>query len=251
MSDHSAEIELLDYESQILFLNEDSMDFILSHIDCFVSQSRGNESVYDVFVFPYASLDVHDDDVWDKFGQAIGNLQSLESLNIFAPNHDDDEVVSNHHWEILARILSHVRQRIKLSIIPGVINSLAWRAEDSRSLARVIHGHPTITRFEDSGMLPYESLDVLYSALATLPALESLSLSKGKVSTRMEDESALVNPKILTELLRVPTLRFVDFHCFYFTRDLCQATTNALMEGAAFTTLKFWNCSFLLKNVLK
>jgi hypothetical protein len=245
MSDHSAEIELLGDGYQNLFLNEDSMDLILSHIDCFVSQSRGNESVEEVYVHPYASFDGHDDDVWEKFGQAIGNLQKLENLHIRTPDdHDDDEVVAILNWEILARILSHVRQRITLSIFPRVINSLTWRAEDSRSLARVIHGHPTITGFKDNGELPYESLDTLYSALATLPALEDIRLSKCKPSTRPEDESTLVNPKILTELLRVPTLRFVDFHCFYFTRDLCQATANALMEGMAVTNLEFWNCSF-------
>jgi hypothetical protein len=241
MSDHSAEIELIGDEYQYLFLNEDSMNLILDHIDCFVSQSRGNESVVEVYVYPYASFDSHDDDVWDKFGQAIGNLQKLENLNIRTPeeDHDDDEVVPILNWEILSRIMSQVRQKIAL-----VITESVWHAEDVRSLAQAIHGHPTITSFEDYGMLPYESLDTLYSALTTLPALEEIRFSKCKVSKRPEDESALVNPEILTELLLVPTLRFVDFHCFYFTRALCQATANAFIGGTAFTNLEFWNCSF-------
>jgi hypothetical protein len=53
----------------------------------------------------------------------------------------------------------------------------------------------------------------------------------------------LAHPKSLTELLRVPTLRFVWFDRFFFTRALCRAAANALMEGTAVTKLKFKNCS--------
>jgi hypothetical protein len=87
-------------------------------------------------------------------------------------------------------------------------------------------------------------LDALYSALATLPALESIKLEVCQRHTRPEDESALAHPESLTELLRVPSLRSVFFEYFYFTRALCQATANALMEGTAITNLKFRGCSF-------
>jgi hypothetical protein len=119
----------------------------------------------------------------------------------------------------------------------------AWRAQESRSFARAIHGHPTITRFEGGEGIPYEASDALYSALATLPALESIQLSNHGLRTR-EDESALANPESLTELLRVPSLRSVCFEHFYFTRALCQATANALMEGTVITKLEFLDCSF-------
>jgi hypothetical protein len=63
-------------EPSRLNLNEDSLPWILNHIDCFISQSRGNKSVEHVFLYPY-SVDGHDDDceVLDKVGQAIGNTQ--------------------------------------------------------------------------------------------------------------------------------------------------------------------------------
>jgi hypothetical protein len=51
-------------------------------------------------------------------------------------------------------------------------------------------------------------------------------------------------PESLTELLRVPSLRSVCFCDFHFTRALCQATANALMEGKAVTNLEFAWCSF-------
>jgi hypothetical protein len=85
-------------------------------------------------------------------------------------------------------------------------------------------------------------LDTFFSALATLPALESVWLHTPEV--RQADESTLAYPENLTELLRVPSLRSVHFRGFSFTPDLCQATANALMEGTAITCLQFGYRSF-------
>jgi hypothetical protein len=57
-----------------VYLAENSIPLILNHIDCFVSQCRGNESIHTVNIYPHA-LNGHSDDAWDKFGQAIGNLR--------------------------------------------------------------------------------------------------------------------------------------------------------------------------------
>jgi hypothetical protein len=225
-----------------LNLNYNSVTWILNHIDCFVSQSRGNESVNTVSLNPCA-FDGRDDEVWDKVGRAIGNLQSLDEVSIRMSDrdadYDDDEAVPILEWETLARILSHVRQSIKLTVEYWS----AWREEDLRSFARAIRGHPTITRFaqayEDDRDLPYECMDTVYSALATLPALESVRLS-----TPPEDGITLANPESLTELLRIPSLRSVCFGDFYFTSALCQATANALTEGTAITSIEFNGCSF-------
>jgi hypothetical protein len=114
----------------------------------------------------------------------------------------------------------------------------AWSVEDSRSLARVIRGHPTIS----SIYFPYE--DTLYSALATLPALESITLSNYVLHARPEDESALADSESLGRLLRVASLLSVSFCRFYFTRALCQATANAFMDGTAIASVEFTECSF-------
>jgi hypothetical protein len=229
-----------------LELDEDSIPWILKHIDNFVSQSRGNESIGALYLWPH-DINGHDDEVWDKVGQAIGNLQALERLHICNSHYpDDDEEVPIPDWEKLALILSHVRQKITLVVTPGYDededHGSAWRAEESRSFARAIHGHPTITRFEGGEDFPYETMDSLYSALATLPALKSIRLGTPKV--RQADETNLANPESLTELLRVPSLRCVWFDGFSFTRALCQATANALMKDTAITKLQFWDCSF-------
>jgi hypothetical protein len=154
------------------FLNLDrgSTVWILKHIDYFGSQSRINQSIESVNICLHAFYG-RDDDDWDKLGQAIGNLQSLEKLFITTPGYTH-AVITFPDWEIraLARILSHVRQKITLTV---ECHYTKWLAEKSRSFARAIQGHPTITRFEDGKSFPYEALDSIYSALATLPALES------------------------------------------------------------------------------
>jgi hypothetical protein len=224
-----------------LLLDENSIPWILDHIDCFVSQSRGSESrVRQVFLFPHA-FHGHDDDIWDKVGQGIGNLQTLGCLII--SNHkyrDDNDEVPIPSWDILARILSHVRQKVKLVLSKSDLRAV----EEVQALARAIRGHPTITSFEGGEDFPYESLDALYSALVTLPALELVKLSFSRRKLRPEDESTMAHHDSLTELLRVPSLRSVRFDRFSFTPDLCQATANALMEGTSITSLDFCVCSF-------
>jgi hypothetical protein len=224
---------------------DDSRSWMLNHIDCFVSQSRGNKIVQHVSV--NASFDGYGDDVWEKVGQAIGNLQALETLHI--SNHDyDDELDSDEDddededspidWELVARILRHVRQ----SVAVDIENERLRTIEEVQPFARAIYGHPTITGFRDTGMFPYESLGTLFSTLTTLPALESVMFGAPEVN--QADESTLANPGSLTELLRVPTLRSVHFHHFSFTPALFRATANALVEGTAVTKLEFISCSF-------
>jgi hypothetical protein len=148
---------------------------------------------------------------------------------------DNDEVVPPVRipgWEILARILRHVRQSVTLVIYDKRLRTI----EEVQPFARAIRGHPSITGLHDRGRFPYESLDTLFSTLTTLPALESVWLGAPKV--RQADESTLAYPESLTELLRVPSLRSVRFHRFSFTPALCHATANALMEGMAITKLE-------------
>jgi hypothetical protein len=107
--------------------------------------------------------------------------------------HEDEDGLPD--WETLAHILSHVRQKIEVG----------WDTRESRLFAQAIRGHPTIARFDESrGGFPNECLDTLDSALATLPALESIILCK-----QQDDESTMAHSESLTELLRVPSLRSV------------------------------------------
>jgi hypothetical protein len=126
-----------------LDLDEDSVPWITSHIDCFVSQSRGNRRVECLNVYPFP-VEGEDDAVWEKVGQAVGNLQSLERIEFSSrgsPDRDDydyddyhDEELNTLDWEILARILSQVRQ----NIVVDIEKIRGWNAEESRLFARAI-----------------------------------------------------------------------------------------------------------------
>jgi hypothetical protein len=238
-----------------LHLDEDSINWISNHIDCFVSQCQGNESVEEVHLCRNAPFNGHDGgDVCDKIGEAIGNLPKLKALHIslphdyydeddyYYPDDDDDYEVERPvpilDWEMLARILRHVRQSVTVYIDDNRLRTI----EEVQPFARAICGHPFITSFEDSGRFPYESLDTLFSTLTTLPALKSVSF--GAPGVRQADESTLASPESLTELLRVPSLRYVSFKQFSFTSALFQATANALMEGTAIAHLRFTSCWF-------
>jgi hypothetical protein len=213
----------------------------LKNIDGFGRRARLNKSIKQVEFNRYSG-DSQDNEVWDKVGPAISKLESLELLSI-CTSYDEDTHLPTSDWEILARILSQVRQKIAVKIA-GVF---VWDVEQSRCFARAIHGHPTITSFvegDDDYYFPYESLDALYSALATLPALQSIRLSKYQPHAPPDDESAVAHPESLTELLRIPSLRSVYFRDFDCTPALWQATANALMEGTAITDLEFLYRSF-------
>jgi hypothetical protein len=157
-----------------LLLDEESIPWILNHIDCFVSRSRGNKSIRNLYFLPYAPFgDQGDDDgVWEKVGQAVRNLRALNKILISTYNYREDYNVSTPGWERAALILSHVRQKITLSV--NTDNSA--RSDHIQSFARAIRGHPSITSFEEGDVFPFECMDSLYSALATLPALESVNL---------------------------------------------------------------------------
>jgi hypothetical protein len=226
-----------------LILDEESIPWILNHIDCFVSLSRGNESIEQVNLLPYAFIAM-DDDAWDKLGRAIGrNFHALETLDISTSRgHDDrDEVppIPIPNWEILERILRHVRQKVGVRI-----DDFEWDVEEMQALGKAIRGHSTITSFDCCYNFPYESMDKIYSALVTLPALESVHLSHQIMDTLPEDESTLGHLESLTELLGAPSLRSVCFDCFSFTPNLCQVIANGFMEGTAVTNLEFSECSF-------
>jgi hypothetical protein len=120
--------------------------------------------------------------------------------------------------------------------------AIVKRQTTSETFVQAIRGHPTIIGFEvGDGRFPYESMGMLYSALATLPALETVE----QRAHELDEGSSLANPETLTELLRVPTLLSVKFYDFYFTRALCQATANALTEGMMeIEDLVFKDCKF-------
>jgi hypothetical protein len=189
---HAEEDARVMFGKQSLTLNEGIIPWILDNIDSFVSQSRCNESIERVYLDAYA-FHREDLDAWDKVGQAVGNLQALKVLSIdngmyYDDDDEEDEDVPRVDWKVTARILSHIRQRITLIVVFRDLYISPWSVEDSRSFAQAIRGHPTITCFQGDDLVPYEALDALYSALATLPALESIRLSNRRLHRRHAEQ---------------------------------------------------------------
>jgi hypothetical protein len=109
---------------------------IFAEIDSFVAQSQGNDTISCVDLHPY-NVNQGNYELWDKVGQGVGNLRSLRVLNIW-PNHLDVP-----DWQPLARILPYIQNKIALNIFAVSIEG----TEEMRAFARVIQGHPAITRF--------------------------------------------------------------------------------------------------------
>jgi hypothetical protein len=163
-----------------LVIQWDERGGILSDVDSFIELSKGNNMVEEVQLYPYLYDNQNrirpSDAVWEeKLGMALGNLQSLNKLSLRSNLEWDDygteEGLETPDWETLARVLRHIRQKITL-------RQYLWPTRGSEeAFARAIRGHPTIQRLETGNGFNYHSSGILASALATLPALESIVFS--------------------------------------------------------------------------
>jgi hypothetical protein len=204
---------------------------IFAQVDSFVAQSQGNDTISVVHLSPYRPGNY---EVWDKVGQGVGNLRSLGVLCIFLDHYGEPD------WEILARILPHIQSKIELRIIGGPTEG----TENMRAFARAIQEHPAITQFvTTTAGFSFESAATLCSALTTLRNLESAVLRHQQLG-RGEGVPTFQSHESMTEFLRAPSLRFVEFRDSCFTSSLCQATAMALKQGSSITSLNLHYCSF-------
>jgi hypothetical protein len=204
---------------------------ILAQIDYFVALSQGNMSINHVELFPYQpDLGSRNYELWDKVGQGVGNLKSLIVLRIYHCRLDGLD------WQILARILPYIQNKITLQIDGGFIEGV----EDMRAFARAIQGHPAITHLKAD--VSFECTATLCSTLTTLPNLESVILTQQRLGRG--EVPTFQFPESMTDFLRAPSLRVVEFRYFCFTGSLCLAAAMALRQGSSITSLVLVECSF-------
>jgi hypothetical protein len=164
----------------------------------------------------------------------VGNFMELHTLTIcFGVDRCGDWENCSPDWEILTRILPHLRREVTWCT---PVEDYSPRTEEIQGLARAMHGHPMISEFTCVGCR-LENVGPWCSALTTLPSLERVKLGLREPET--EDQDVLANPEPLTELLRRPALRSVEFYDFFFTNSLCHATANALEDGSSITEITF------------
>ncbi len=167
-------------EEFIIFCEADDDTGIFDQVDAFVKRSRNNETVQKVILWiPF--IDPGDDAsgnrdryaIWEKIAKGIGNFQALREIAIEHSDYVNDEwEVLVPDWEILACILRRLRQGIKLCMQDDA--PLPWDTGAMQVLAGVIHGQPVITGYSTGADFNFHCLDILCSALLTLPALEML-----------------------------------------------------------------------------
>jgi Ran GTPase-activating protein (RanGAP) involved in mRNA processing and transport len=92
----------------------------------------------------------------------------------------------------------------------------------------------TIRAFRSDGAIPWESADTLMSTLASLPSLEDVTLG-------FFGGWAYCALRELTNLVKSPSLRSIEFSETYFTSDGSKALLAAF-EGGSFTTLRLTRC---------
>jgi hypothetical protein len=107
----------------------------------------------------------------------------------------------------------------------------------------MIQGRPAITRFDFiEACFSFENTTAVCSALTTLPNPESAVLRHQRPDR--EEVPTFRSPESMTEFLRSPSLRIVEFRDFCFTSSLCQAIAIALKQGLSITSLVLHRCSF-------
>jgi hypothetical protein len=89
-------------------------DRALAEVDSFVAESHGNNSIDYVELHPYGVYQWNYE-LWDKMGQGVGNLKSLGEL-VICLGHSWRRL-RELKWEILARILPHIQNKIVLRIV--------------------------------------------------------------------------------------------------------------------------------------
>jgi hypothetical protein len=220
-----------------LWLNErDDETGIFDQPDAFVNLSRGNETIQEVALVPYTDRgeDAAGTDryaVWEKIAEGIGNLQMLSRISI-----KESHSPPAPDWEILACILRRLQRGIVLDVEWGELQY----PEALPGLARVIRGQTMITGFSTGEGVPYQCLDTVCSTLLTLPALRNVSFNSIDEQDTEEGQSF----ESVIQLLRLPTLRQVEFLVFTFTNILSKAVAKALNERSEITDLTFGYCSF-------
>jgi hypothetical protein len=218
---------------------------IFDQVDAFVNLSRGNESVEQVVLHPFT--DPGDDisgnsryAIWEKVAEGISNLQALSDITIFYSYFvDDEENPLAPDWEILACILRRLQQGILLRMQDSN-PPLLWDTETLPAFAGVIRGQAMITGFSTGDSFSFHCLDILCSALLTLPALENVSFDH-IVGQGPEEGQSLQS---MVQLLQSPSLRDVGFADVVFTNTLSQAVAKALKESSEIADLSFFGCSF-------
>jgi hypothetical protein len=169
---------------------------------------------------------------WERVGATGQEMESVTSLSISFEGRPD--------WDGFASMLWHWRRPIKLEVEGD--DDYDGPREEVEQFGRAIHEHPSITSFETRDAFSVDCFDIIFAALNSLPALTTVKLWYQEWEE--EENPVIPHPEQLTEFLRTPSLRVVEFDFFCFTNALCEAMASALSAGSQITSLRLNSCLF-------
>ena len=150
--------------------------------DSFAELSQGNDTVKEVVLYLHGDYH-HDYKILRVLGKSFGNLRALRVVTIYSHrfvcrNEGDDDladyrVAESLYWQAFTGALGRVRHPIEFRLEGNYCDCI----ED---FAVAIQGVSTIQSFHfGENTVLRESADILMSALASLPSLESVTLGGG------------------------------------------------------------------------
>jgi hypothetical protein len=178
-----------------------------------------------------ADPDAHRYTIWDKIAKGIINLQALREITIVDARidyitiwdanyvHDQEEDALVPDWETLACILRRLRRGIDLRMQDGAVR--LWDTETLPTFAGVILGHAMIST---GAGFPFHCLDILCSALLTLPALESIYFEQ------LDDEGPEEGQSLDGQAATITCSSRSRFYISDFTNALSQAVRSQGIE---------------------
>jgi hypothetical protein len=212
--------------------------------DFFFGLSEGNRTV-EVVTLPLSN-EGGSFSSWEKVGKAIGNLEALQEIELFLGAHPislrlDERSTYVPDWYALSYVLSFLRHKIKLRI--GYYQN--WDEVEVQHFATAIRHNPFIKAVEQSGIIPTSCYYIFVNVLATLPALEGVSLS-GFAHRDPLKASTMISMNVQV-LLKSRSLRSLAFDGCCITREIVEGVILALNgNGSTLTCLRFVDeCKFL------
>jgi hypothetical protein len=200
--------------------------------DYFLGLSEGNRTVEIVFL--HLTNQGGSFSSWEKVGKAIGNLEALQDIHLIL----DTRPTPVPDWCTLSYLLSFLRRKIKLRI--GNYDN--WSEVEVQHFATAIRHNPFIKAIEQGGIIPTSSFYIFVNVLASLPALEDVTLSGFALGDPLKD-SAMISMEMQV-LLQSRSLRSLTFNYSSITHEIVQCLTLALNgNGSTLTCLRFNYCN--------
>jgi hypothetical protein len=209
----------------------------------FVKMSKGNDTVQNLVLYLHFDYE-RDYETLRVLGEGFGNLRALRVLTVryltvhgrhherTNDDNDDPEVAGSLYWQAFADALGRVHQHIELRL-----DGDSWEFfQNFTALTAALQGASTIQTFHSGHTVPWFQLNRLIPALASLPSLENVTLGS------LGDDTPYRDVPELTNLLKSPSLRSVEFSRMFIASQQSQALHTAFEEGSLVTNLRFTNC---------